>query len=328
MDTAHVMETTEPIESPKKRSKKKRDSEQESQKYSSPSKSKSKSKSKTEDPIAEDTDTAKEPLTQPSTSTDPKPKPKKSKDKSKKKQSTDETSSPTAPNPIPEPTETPIEPTNDTTTSTKDQNTPASPEKKKPKRDKHRLREPKPPAPTEPAPEPTKPKQKKRKNKTEFPDPLQDESLSEQSQKALDYAFLKSNSPSDWKFNKARQNWLIRNVWSTESIPDDHLPLTLKYLSSVQGGSRDKLKETCTTILNPPIIPAPTSIETTVEDKPTELVKSILKGSTNTDPSTPTPDSATKPKAGALIEVPKEAPKVDHKPKRAKAILDALRESS
>lgn len=35
---------------------------------------------------------------------------------------------------------------------------------------------------------------------------------------ALEYAFLQMNRPSKWKFNKARQNWLIRNVWNPEAV--------------------------------------------------------------------------------------------------------------
>ncbi len=35
---------------------------------------------------------------------------------------------------------------------------------------------------------------------------------------ALDYAFTQFEEPDSWKFNKARQNWIIRNVWSEEAV--------------------------------------------------------------------------------------------------------------
>ena len=26
------------------------------------------------------------------------------------------------------------------------------------------------------------------------------------------------NKPKKWKFNKARQNWIVRNIWSPEAV--------------------------------------------------------------------------------------------------------------
>lgn len=84
------------------------------------------------------------------------------------------------------------------------------------------------------------PKKKKRKRgKTGFPNPEEDESLSEQARKgkrpisavhfifdltqnlgdpALHYAFCQFDDPTSWKFNKAKQNWLIRNIWSQQAV--------------------------------------------------------------------------------------------------------------
>ncbi|KAG6844109.1 hypothetical protein H0H87_009715 [Tephrocybe sp. NHM501043] len=93
---------------------------------------------------------------------------------------------------------------------------------------------------------------KKRKNKTGFPDPSEDTTLSEQSQKCLSYAFLQFHHPSKWKFNKARQNWLIRNIWSKEMIPEVHLPLVYGYLAKVQGGVRENLLQSCLAALEEP----------------------------------------------------------------------------
>lgn len=82
------------------------------------------------------------------------------------------------------------------------------------------------------------PKKKKRKNDTGLPDPTEDAALSDQARKgavpvffvpsssslpsifnsALAYAHDQFNDPGSWKFNKARQNWLIRNLWSGEAV--------------------------------------------------------------------------------------------------------------
>ncbi|KAJ3715627.1 hypothetical protein DFJ43DRAFT_1160388 [Lentinula guzmanii] len=94
-----------------------------------------------------------------------------------------------------------------------------------------------------------KPKKKKSRNKTGFLDPAEEPSLSAQAQKALSYAFQQFRKPSKWKFQKARQNWIIRN-WVTENIPDSQIPLVLKYLSNVQGNIRENLTKTCELIIS------------------------------------------------------------------------------
>ncbi|KIJ19995.1 hypothetical protein PAXINDRAFT_7259 [Paxillus involutus ATCC 200175] len=78
-----------------------------------------------------------------------------------------------------------------------------------------------------------------------FPDPLKDESLAEQSRKALSYAYQRFLDPESWKFNKARQNWLIRNVWSENAIPEIYVPLLTKYLADIKGSAREKLIGSC-----------------------------------------------------------------------------------
>lgn len=49
-------------------------------------------------------------------------------------------------------------------------------------------------------------------------DPSADESLSDQSRKALSYAYARFEDPPNWKFNKARQIWLIKRLWSEEMV--------------------------------------------------------------------------------------------------------------
>lgn len=82
---------------------------------------------------------------------------------------------------------------------------------------------------------------KKRKNRTNFADPRGDSTLGSQSRKgscysvkhlpkptkchsALEYAFMQMNKPSKWKFNKARQNWIIRNLWAPVEVRGSTYP--------------------------------------------------------------------------------------------------------
>ncbi|CAL1701665.1 unnamed protein product [Somion occarium] len=94
-------------------------------------------------------------------------------------------------------------------------------------------------------PKSEKSKEKKRKHNESSDDPEDDESLTDQARKALSYVYIYSTNRSAWKFNKARQNWLIRNVWSSELVPDKYVPLVNKYLQSVQGGVRENLIKSC-----------------------------------------------------------------------------------
>ncbi|KAF4619361.1 hypothetical protein D9613_005544 [Agrocybe pediades] len=140
----------------------------------------------------------------------------------------------------------------------------------------------------------TEPPKKKHKNRTEFSDPREDASLNAQARKALEYVFTQFNKPKKWKFHKARQNWVIRNVWQPESLSDTYFPLAVKYLCNVQGGSREKLIETCQNYLKP----------TPAEESKTEGKDAT--GSTEARPSAPTPPlkSILKPTPGPLIGGP------------------------
>jgi WKF domain len=99
-----------------------------------------------------------------------------------------------------------------------------SPKKKREKRPKDRVKNipVEDPSPSETI---TNKKKKARKNRTPYPDPELDETLNSQAQKALDYAFTQFNAPKEWKFNKARQNWIVRNVFNVESVTILSLPL-------------------------------------------------------------------------------------------------------
>ncbi|KAJ4499921.1 hypothetical protein C8R41DRAFT_567259 [Lentinula lateritia] len=103
-------------------------------------------------------------------------------------------------------------------------------------------------------------KKKKSRNNTGFPDPVEEALLSDQARLALTYAFNQFQKPSEWKFMKSRQNWIIRN-WATDNIPDSQMPLVLRYLSNVKGNIREHLMRTCESIISTEN-PAHTSVVT------------------------------------------------------------------
>ncbi|CAE6407581.1 hypothetical protein ACGC1H_001652 [Rhizoctonia solani] len=121
---------------------------------------------------------------------------------------------------------------------------------------------------------PKKPKDKSKGRKDEAPNPkdkiqiadvsipytnpLTDETLPDFAQRGLAYAYqyaqhISLTSESEraekhaWKFNKARQNWILRNITDPTIIPDSYLSISLVYVASIQGGARDELKKTCKT---------------------------------------------------------------------------------
>lgn len=82
-----------------------------------------------------------------------------------------------------------------------------------------------------------------------FADPSVDESLSDQSRKALSYAYARFENPPNWKFNKAKQIWLIKRLWSEEMIPEKYFVLVTNYLADVKGGIRDNLIQMCNSVV-------------------------------------------------------------------------------
>ncbi|KAL5641238.1 hypothetical protein ACGC1H_001652 [Rhizoctonia solani] len=91
-----------------------------------------------------------------------------------------------------------------------------------------------------------------------YTNPLTDETLPDFAQRGLAYAYqyaqhISLTSESEraekhaWKFNKARQNWILRNITDPTIIPDSYLSISLVYVASIQGGARDELKKTCKT---------------------------------------------------------------------------------
>ncbi|KAI0320263.1 hypothetical protein OF83DRAFT_1105863 [Amylostereum chailletii] len=122
----------------------------------------------------------------------------------------------------------------------------------------------------------TKEARKERKKRTKgLTDPEGDDSLFEQASKALLYAYSQFSDPSSWKFQKARQNWLLRNLWSETNIPETYIPLVTRYFSNTQGGIRENLIKMCRSHLSPPIAAEAAAEGTQDETSPAALAPSV-----------------------------------------------------
>lgn len=132
------------------------------------------------------------------------------------------------------------------------------------------------------------------------PDPNTDLRLSDQAKQAIQYAQIYSKDKSQWKFNKAKQNWLLRNALSVPPsdydpslarkqadnaasadaegaaeqaeeaeegenfVPEDLVLVVTAYLNSVMGGARQRLIESLREAVNAPAIAvAPTQVQVT-----------------------------------------------------------------
>ncbi|KAI4517335.1 hypothetical protein K525DRAFT_211138 [Schizophyllum commune Loenen D] len=169
------------------------------------------------------------------------------------------------------------------------------------------------------------------KPKKKYPHPAKDESLSEQAVKALSYAYTYHKHRDVWKFSKAHQNWLIRHCWSTIEIPDDYIPLLKKYLKNLQGGARERLLETCQSILEAAEAPEDSEHAATPEKDEAEPAaegdaespsKSVRFAETTKEA-----DATTKP--GSAAKAPEVVAKKSTRPpeskvKRAKAFVKVL----
>ncbi|WWC70947.1 uncharacterized protein I206_104899 [Kwoniella pini CBS 10737] len=168
---------------------------------------------------------------------------------------------------------------------------------------------------------------------------FQDEELSDQSKKNIYYAQLYSNRSTNdnnnnnisnenekenekeiinWKFNKAKQNWLIRNIFSNEEIPIKYLDIVLSYLKTVQGLSRNNLIESAKKIITPSSEDTTSSIETDVIIDKTDVEKKEVDG---VEESTTTKETEMK------INKEKEEEKIKLtllKKERAQKLLQAM----
>ncbi|EMG49048.1 hypothetical protein G210_0276 [Candida maltosa Xu316] len=73
------------------------------------------------------------------------------------------------------------------------------------------------------------PKRIKLPKKERPPPPVKDQ---------LTYLKQFQDDKDNWKFNKSKQNWILKNI---KDIPEDYEPALVAYLGTLQGGSRDRL---------------------------------------------------------------------------------------
>ncbi|CED85465.1 Protein of unknown function DUF2373 [Phaffia rhodozyma] len=107
--------------------------------------------------------------------------------------------------------------------------------------------------------------------------------LSAQATKAIEYA--KTIGTPAFKFAKAKQGWLMRNVFSAIEIPDSSLETVLEYLKTVKGGSREHLIQQARTLASPPPTELPASTSTSEDAEQTaEEAEEAEPGPEPTDP--------------------------------------------
>lgn len=169
-----------------------------------------------------------------------------------------------------------------------------------------------------------------------------DSSLSDQAKKNIFYAhlFALSQSPSpapntpSWKFSKAKQNWLMRNIFSNIEVPETYFEMVLGYLKTTQGHSRNTLIEQAKKILEPPLVPPVESVDPAVEEitdaampetaspkEESEVENSTQNRLDNVDPDIPIPEASES--NSEQLEKEKEKEK-QIKETRARQLLEAM----
>lgn len=104
-------------------------------------------------------------------------------------------------------------------------------------------------------PAPKRKKAKKSKSGGVDSSVFQEAGLSEPAKKAIFYAQLyaaqQAGAQDVWKFNKARQGWLLRNYF--EGVPEKYVPVVAGYLKTVVGGGRKTLEEKAREYVDAPV---------------------------------------------------------------------------
>ena len=58
---------------------------------------------------------------------------------------------------------------------------------------------------------------------------------------ALNYLIVWKEQKEEWKFNKAKQIWLIKSMYSLEKVPSKYFKILLKYLEDLKGDLKKRL---------------------------------------------------------------------------------------
>ncbi|OAG39658.1 hypothetical protein AYO21_06126 [Fonsecaea monophora] len=86
-------------------------------------------------------------------------------------------------------------------------------------------------------------KSKKASSKTVQP-------LEPKSNTALEYLNQYHTARSKWKFNKNRETWILKHIFSEDDIPREYNLALARYIYGLQGaGARDRLKAQCMSLL-------------------------------------------------------------------------------
>ena len=75
------------------------------------------------------------------------------------------------------------------------------------------------------------------------PDPNADLRLSDQAKQAIQYAQIYIKDKTQWKFNKAKQNWLLRNALSVPPSDYDATLARKKPETAIEGATEDAVEE-------------------------------------------------------------------------------------
>ncbi|KAJ9119529.1 hypothetical protein QFC22_003238 [Naganishia vaughanmartiniae] len=161
--------------------------------------------------------------------------------------------------------------------------------------------------------------------------PEEDASLTEQAQKGIQYAWLythrnlkslpEGGAKDDgtyWKFNKARQGWLWKNVWNEEIIPSKYVELVIGYLSSMQGQARQKLMEEAQKIVDTPVL----VVEEPAKEEAAPADEEEAKEKEEVAENTEEPAVEAGP-AGETEDKPESVSAEKHR--RAQLVVDSLR---
>lgn len=68
-------------------------------------------------------------------------------------------------------------------------------------------------------------------------------------QAALEYLSLYCSARQEWKFSKPRQNYILKNAYDDDVLPNERFDSVLEYIDSLQGASRDRMADTAKGIL-------------------------------------------------------------------------------
>jgi hypothetical protein len=92
---------------------------------------------------------------------------------------------------------------------------------------------------------------------------------------ALNYLVVWKQSKDTWKFQKSKQIWLLKNMYSVDAIPSKHFKIMKKYVKSLQGQVRERILEEALAVVETPKKLELTLIEKALEEEAKEQMKEV-----------------------------------------------------